>query len=148
MAVQKKLTIAELIEVDESYKKQMEVKVRKMYDLGFSFILCWNYSSKLKEKYEYYKKNECPYVTSAIRGIYEKEQFEGVCLIALHKHQVTSGYQGRLFPSEMAKTALQNLGVIPVKRNFKATHFSTRKEDKETIIDYKFAHPDEVVSFL
>lgn len=138
MAVQKKLTIAQLTEVNEAYKKEMESKVIKMHDAGFSFILCWNFHRDSMKAWERAKKHKVEHITKVIRGLYIKEEFgREVILVALAK-----GQSNGVMPTYSAVEAMQELGLIPVKNKIGADLRNP------SFYKFRFAEPSEVVAFL
>jgi|SRR5690554_3460520 len=138
MAVQKKLTIAQLTEVDESYRKELEAKVYKMHQMGYSFLLCWNFHRDSLKAWEKAKAHKVTEITEYVRGLYIKEDYgKEVILVAMQKNTVT--VRGVSFP---AQEALQQLGLIPVKTKISG---DLRNPSYNY---YRLAEPHEVVAFL
>ena len=138
MAVQKKLTIAELKGIDTEYKQKMEAKVRGLYGAGFSFLLCWNFHKDAVAAYKRAKEHDVRYITDAVRGIYIKEEFGKEVILVAMKPGTTSA-KG---VSHEARVALQELGIIPVKTKIAGNL------QNPSYNHFRLAEPAEVVAFL
>lgn len=136
--MEKKLTFSKLTEEDSKYKAEMIDKVYRMYDVGYSFLLCWNFHQDVKASYDKAKRYDVKLITNAVRGIFQKDEYgKDVILVALEKGLATEKYV-----SKSAIDALKELGIVPI--GTKISGYANIPS--ETF--YKIAKPEEVVLFL
>lgn len=154
-------TLGELQAARKDLEKEYLPVVKNLMGHGYEFILCWNFGKKVMtrfQKAEGMDIRKCPSefkedvmrVRDSVYNIYVEEDFGKELMLVVLKpgSTIRDMDSGRKYPTMKAQKALAFLNIIPVKQIFKAQHFTTRKEDRETIVSYKFAEAHEVVPFM